>query len=426
MAGQIGRLFPSGDHFKHLGVPGKAKGLGKRMDSMVMKARGIAGRTKVPNTSTSGQVGKGWAVLAQTVGSGVGKSQFEKRASGAAKKVYVKTSSIKPSESVDGKAYLAPKTSLFRDREKEIRAEKDLMDDMKSGAKAGRVNTDNLVVDYEETDDKVKGKYTLTTALAKRDFAKEARTNGNPDAVELGEHVLKGFESLHRLNRVYGDIKLENALVYEDTDGKKTLKIADFGKTRHVAVIKKEGKRYSGNMRFAPPEGELSKKGDVYGAGLLLIQNMEAQVLGKRKSLIRVKDKDATASPKIWGIERYIVEHKGCFGCESGGMTGLIGKGRNMRRKARNLQRRMKLKKGLSTGERAKQKEAIHSYIDQLTMEMQEDNKYSATEARELGTLLKDMTADNPEQRPTMKKARETYQEVFEARPKESPQGAAG
>ena len=217
-----------------------------------------------------------------------------------------------------------------------------------------------------------------------------------------------GLRDLHKAGFAQGDVKPENCLVYtqnEDAslgDGEFLIKLADFGKAKRIA---EEGgsKMYKGNLRFCPPEGRLSKAGDVYGAALVMIRILEESqgILGANGSLpdISIPDKDRESETnKERGIAKFTVEHKAFLGIGKQGLYGGLTK---------RLPRQAKLE-DLSARQRAEQNQLLNEYMDTLEHKLMKKEDISETDKLRLPhffRLLKQMTANHPTERATAEEA---------------------
>ncbi len=338
---------------------------------------------------------------------GLKKLGFVKLGKGKEKLVVKKE--LAPSNTSTAKeAYYVPVADFLGRTKKAIKKELAKMRDIKS---KGGEKTDRLAL-ADEADEKIGGHYTLVTEEAKGDF-EGAIKDKDVDIRQregYGSDLLKGFCQLHAAGYAYGDLKPENLLVYEDGG----LRIGDFGKSEEVKGD--ESLPYRGNLRFAPPEGRLSKKGDVYGAALTLIRNFEELLLpADGKPLVDVDpkdiDKEATKKQKdgtrsapegMRGIEKYIIEHKAFLGIKVKGLKDTLFKA---------LRRYAKADK-LPEDRKQRQKELIDGYIDELTAQLSKSG-IDEKKASSLNHLLREMTRRDPEKRPSMERALETYNQII-------------
>lgn len=220
------------------------------------------------------------------------------------------------------------------------------------------------------------------------------------ERVLFGSHLLDGLKDLHQAGYVHGDMKPENCLIYQKGDTK-VLKMSDYGKAKPMDNQASES--YSGNTRFAPPEGRLSQASDTYGAAMILIRSFEEPCLDKTTdSLIPIdpQDKDMVASTKLRGIEKYVVESKACLATNPSSDISLVEK----------INRRRKMGK-LSPAEKQAHTDAVEKYIEKLCQNL--SNKLSGDQPRRLESLLKRMVATDPAKRISSKDALTEYQSIF-------------
>lgn len=237
--------------------------------------------------------------------------------------------------------------------------------------------------------DRISNHFTLEVTEARANLEKEICSKEPTFAARLGycQQFLNGLMNLHRLGMAHGDIKPENCLVYDDG----LVKIADFGKT--AAVSGRAGKMYKGNLRFCPPEGLLSIKGDIYGSALLMIRVLEETpgILDDQGQLLPVPDKDRESGITGMGrgIEKYVVEHRRFIALDSQTLGGKI---------TRRLPRQMKLAH-LSNKRRKEQQELLSHYIDALCEKLVCQIDLPKATADRLALLLKNMAAGDPARR---------------------------
>jgi serine/threonine protein kinase len=334
---------------------------------------------------------------------------FKELARGAIKVVWVQRSQIAASgmdllESV----YYTPVKSFFGGNARELKREVQKMKDIEEKLKADPTSATYLAIDAEVLPkaERIQSKYTIKTPAASTDFEKKIsnpETSMNDRAL-LGGHLLAGLTGLHKAGYVHGDMKPENCLIYQ---GGKLLKLADFGKAEMIKD--KASQKYSGNTRFAPPEGQLSKKSDVYGAAMMLIRNFEEPFLSESElSLVPIDstEKDMDASSDLRGVERFVVENKSFLAANAGSKTSLWTR----------IIRRFQMGRR-STEEKNQQTQAMHQYIDQLKQKLEEKEGFSPVHANRLCDLLKKMTVDNPTERISAEDASKEYDLIFQDRP---------
>jgi hypothetical protein len=228
---------------------------------------------------------------------------FKEIARGAIKIVWVDRSKISASgENLSKTVFYTPVDSFFGGNERELKEEVKKMQAIQ--AKLDETSIEHLAVNVREVDkaERIKGKYTLEVDIASTDFEKKMRTSdiSMDERIKLGGHLLQGLQALHKADYVHGDMKPENCLIYKNETGE-VLKMSDFGKAKELG---NNHAPYSGNTRFAPPEGQVSKKSDVYGAAMVLIRNLEEPLLGKEKTLISIKPEDMDM-PASEAVARY-------------------------------------------------------------------------------------------------------------------------
>jgi len=311
--------------------------------------------------------------------------------SGAVKRVWflVKNRTFVHPDPTTKWVYYTPVFSFFGKNKKELEEEVETMKKIDGHLKEVGGSTRNLAVRAREYKNLISKKYTVKVRRASGgDFEKKIRdikTSLN-QRIKFGLNLLSGFKNLHQANFVYGDPKPENCLIYNNrsNNDRENLKIADFGKAKKVESDRVLS--YKGNTRFAPPEGTLSKSGDVYGAALILIRNFEEEIFKNEKdnsktSLYTVpnQDFDAKASDKLRGVERFVVEHKAFLAGNPGVSLS-------------SLMKRKKMGK-LTDIEMKAQQTAMHDYITLLQFRLENTNLKS--KAKGLCDLLKDMTKAN-------------------------------
>lgn len=308
---------------------------------------------------------------------------FKKLGKGKAKIVLEKK--INKKESV----YYIPVSSLFNAKKRE------LMNEIKTMEKINRefevknqTAPQNLATQYSvlKKSKSIGNKFTVKVEKGK-DFetilSKEKISIQN--RLKFSRDLANGLKELHSTNHVYGDLKPENCLVF-NKDDHPILKIADFGKTVKLSdKSKKPYKMYSGNPRFMAPEGTLSKKSDVWGAGIILIRIFEEDVLDKKGNLF--PSKEIENKSKFRGIEKYMVEHKNFLVSKKGGPASII-----TRMKARFTSPTSKQK--------TEQQRELHAYLKKLEVKLSQ--KYDNDEVKKLIQLIKRMTSPMPGRRPSM------------------------
>jgi serine/threonine protein kinase len=343
------------------------------------------------------------------------KKEFVEKARGSVKIVWVEKSKIPPSGDEAKKTeeglksvYFTAIDSFLGRHIRELKSEFKKMQAISRKLELKAGSTSHLAVDGKELlpEEQVKGKYTIEVEEAADDFEKKIRDSKTSleERIQYGSHFLNGLENLHFADYAHGDIKPENCLIFnkKNKDIFCNLKLSDFGKTKEI----KEGKAtsYTGNLRYAPPEFQQSKEGDVYGAALVLIRNFEEEYLKEPSSdtlvLIEGKDRDVTASRGLRGIEKYIVEHKAFPACNPGFSL-------------KSLMRRL-IMRWQSQKAKPNQVNAIHHYIDALQAKLQNNAQgLMPKQIRDFCDLLKQMTAADPHVRITARDAATQYRQIF-------------
>jgi len=324
---------------------------------------------------------------------------------GAVKKVWGVGKKVNNIFVPEGKhVYYTAVFSFFNKNKKELQQEVKIMKTIERKVRINKGSTEHLAVGAKVIAKGIGKKYTVRVDRAKSDFEKKitSPTTTLGDRLRFGKHFLSGIRYLHEANFAYDDMKPENCLIYENKKGVEVLKISDFGKTKYLKD--KKSMPYKGNTRFAPPEGKLSKKGDVYSAALVLIRNFEEEFLkdktNTRSSLITPPKEqfDRAASKKLRGIEKYLVEHKASLASNPG--KSLSG-----------AKKRWKMDK-LSRKEMKVQEQAVHTYINALVTKLSK-TELGEEKAKKFGNLLRGMTSANSRKRPTSSNALRIYAEIF-------------
>ncbi|MGA8164039.1 MAG: protein kinase [Waddliaceae bacterium] len=218
-------------------------------------------------------------------------------------------------------------------------------------------------------------------------------------ATDLCRQLEKARQTLKDVGYVHGDLKLDNVLVFEDSDKNLVLKVTDFGKSKHVDELNTwKAKIHKGNLRNCAPEMENSIEGDAYSFASLMVQILEASIVtkeGKREKLIKpIRDKTILSaneaheerSPFI----KYLCAHK----------NGLAIDAKHQAKDEKAWYKTMRasfvrMKTVMGLHSRRKHIECVHVYIDALHEEL----KREISNALTIKNLLKTMTALNPEDR---------------------------
>ncbi len=320
-------------------------------------------------------------------------------------------------------AFYAPVKTFWKSREKNLRAEKKTYDAINKKSESEPQHLATKTDEIELIGQSGKARYGLKVPFAEGgNFEDKIQENLNIETrIEFGRQYLEGMTELQNAGFIYGDIKPENCLIY-GTGKDQTLKIADFGKTSEIKTNKKTRKeipqKYSGNIRFISPEGKLSTKGEVWGAALVLIRNFEEQVLDKNRNTSlwgEVEEAQKDEFIKTWekveegkyknerirnkrGIERFVIEHEAFQATAGSGWSTLL--------------RRAKLM-NLSQDEKLFQKQVLDRYIKLLAKQLKEQKVIEEDKVDQFVNLLDHMTQIDPDQRPKMEDALETYDKIF-------------
>lgn len=346
---------------------------------------------------------------------------------GATKLIYVERSKISPSGIFNAEqVYLVPLTAKtraeFRDEAGKINKIKEKLTNPKRATydpeSAAYLDLERRVLREKEL---IQGEHTLTSGYASGDFEEMLlkESTSKETRIALGGHMLAGLAGLHKSGYVHGDFKPENCLIFKISEGKYILKLSDFGKAKAIAGKKSE--EYIGNTRFAPPEGKLSPKSDVYGAAMSLIRNFEEPLGEEGTPLIEIPphEKDMPADKELRGIERYVIENKAFLADNPSASTNKnkdMGYLERSNRTFTKMRRRMRMGR-LSVAEQDRQTQAMHGYIDALTQKLKTHadptKQLSEIQATRLGELLKKMTATDPGKRLSAEDASKEYQSIF-------------
>ncbi len=268
-----------------------------------------AKRTDVEKTATKAETTE---ILLNTL--------CKKLAQGKAKVVWIPKHVTEETKHLENKVVYTPVPTGFLNsvlslNEKEIREEIELQQTLKNNAQAvlGYAEPRYIAVDMEIMKSQ-NGRFIAVGEKAEGDLEKLiSKEQSLMDAAKLGLGYIRGMDELADLGYAAGDVKPENALGYktgtQDSGSETTVKLADLGKARKVDD---KTDIYSGNPRFAPPEGKLSKAGDVFGLGMVSLRVLEERVLAKTgKTMINVtypqgKTPDFTKA-RGRGIEKFRV-----------------------------------------------------------------------------------------------------------------------
>ncbi len=282
----------------------------------------------------------------------------------------------------------------------------------------------NIAINLEkvEGDEQVEGQTTIRTERAVGDLEDEIKIVRNSEGekiesptnqdhlvhfnnkVRLGKEFLNGMKDLHDAGFVQGDLKLENILVYHEKNEQghvvSHLKISDLGKTKKIS--EREEVFHTGNYRFMPFEGKLSKKAEVFSSALVLIRMLEEGLPkkdglpGEDGMLLKPSEFSLEADSNRRGVEKFLVANKKTPQTET-------------------LRGKVRVVSGVvarQTKDFLAAKKELDKYIDELINRLGDTYSLNITELRDLGDLLKKMTAINPDYRPSLTEALGQYQEI--------------
>jgi serine/threonine protein kinase len=336
--------------------------------------------------------------------------EFEQYAQGKAKRILTPTTPTTTTRELIGQrkaepqnVWITPVKTALGSKNKEIKKEIEIMEDIK--ATLTTEDAQYLSLDMKKVDTKqenIQGQQTYIQPKAKgslEGWIRKSLTSETRRA--FGGHVIQGMAGLHKADYSHNDSKPDNFLVF-DEKGKLIIKASDYGKAKKV----KNGEAdYTGNVRFVAPEGKSSKKGDVYGTGLILIRVFEEQYLKNENNnmLCSIDDKDRDVpleGDKVRGVEKYVIEHKAFPATQNIGWVGFV----------RILWRRISKLGKLNNKELMAHQNTIHNYIDELGKRMKKDED-NFRHSDKLIALLKRMTLSDPKQRPRMDVVNQLYQE---------------
>ena len=214
--------------------------------------------------------------------------------------------------------------------------------------------------------------------------------------LDLGFQVVKGMHNMQKAGFVTGDAKLENILVFEIEPGKFVVRISDFGKARTLA--EESISFVDGNPRFTSPEGVLTRKGEVFSTGLMLLRILEEGIdpklcekyqLGKRRGIEGLLLKKGRKNKK--------------------GVTGQLAfLGKYLIAKTSGH---------LFLGQAKNEETIIHDHIDALSSKFFLTPNLDNPKDRALlniFALIKDMTQADPSKRPTMEEVENRYRAALQ------------
>lgn len=272
--------------------------------------------------------------------------------------------------------YTATPSPLFKNHEKELFLETKTMEKMTESILDEGGNIDHLATDIKKADFTLSQQPAYEVPVAKGSLEKFLTKELSFDQrLKFCKDILDGLKNLHLVGLAHGDMKADNFLVYEDAEGKLTLKLSDFGKT----APSDPNKIYIGNPRHASPEGDLTTDNDVFAAALVIIRVLEESLLeAERDILIPVPTGkfQEVATAGMRGAEKYVIEHNDFLAC-------------NKQAKISLLKARVKMGR-LSPATKNAQVAAVHAYIDALEEGLK--TKTSVANAENIGRMLKQMT----------------------------------
>jgi len=302
---------------------------------------------------------------------------------------------------------------IFGSKKREIKSEVETVQAIKTAFREKGIDqaTSNLFLDMEEVKEekRINGQYTVEATRAGEDDLEKVIQRKKLSflhGARICLDIANGMRCLHKAGYVHGDLKPENVLIFEE-EGKSIAKISDYGKTGKLSHD--ESRIYTGNPRFAPPEGRLSQKGEVYSTALMMIRVFEANYLDETNEFMlkrptrtneTVNDKRAKS-----GVEKFLILNQSCPQTEKSTWMGKV------KYLARSLKLAFKTEPPL-----VRAQEEIHLYIDELCKKMDQDhagNVEMIKQIEELGNLLKKMTQSNPTLRPNMTEAVKDYNAIL-------------
>lgn len=144
----------------------------------------------------------------------------------------------------------------------------------------------------------VHGKPAWSAPLAENNLenAIRERQYGWKESSALAGHLIQGFRSLHDGGYIHGDPKLDNILLYKTKEGMLEARLGDWGKARKMADD--EVGIHLGNRRHMPPERLCSKKGEVFGVGMMLVRLLEEELLQDQKVKMLIEPKEEWIDPQ--------------------------------------------------------------------------------------------------------------------------------
>lgn len=253
-------------------------------------------------------------------------------------------------------------------------------------------NDSHLAVGQPKHQDVSKGIYC--TKRASGDLKGTLRTASVAQVTDLGHQMLTGLRQLQDAGYVHGDLKTDNFLIFRE-GGKDVLKLTDWGKTKKLG--EREVASYEGNRDFIPGENTLSRKSEVYSAGLLLIRMLEAPHLNDDNGHMLAQPKYPRAASGLQktnrgeGIVKFLsrsrVAPQDCNG-------------------ARRITSALSAKVGATGTVSTEQTREVHAYIDALC------DKYP-DQKDQLRGLLRQMLHPDPAKRCSMQDTEALFGAIF-------------
>lgn len=297
--------------------------------------------------------------------------------------------------------FYVSKSSKFLPKKNPLKSEHAIMKEIKDKLK-NTLDVEYLAVSGERLKRKIWNQTTLEVPKGEGNLEDAFKEKGfdKRETLHISYCLLKGMDALHRAGFVHGDSKSENLLIYGEKP-ERNLKISDFGKARKM----EEGtSSYKGNLRFAPPEGKLSKKGEVYSTALMLIRNFEELIPNQGEPLLEVTHLDPIpARGNLRGIEKFITQHADFPGIKCTTLKQKVFE---------QFPRQVRLGKKRAYNSN-RQVNEVQRYVRALIKRLSDENILEAPQAKKLEELLTSMTRIDPKARPSMQEALTQFSEIF-------------